>query len=178
MQTHTHICMTSPRSDTAYNYWREASDKFDYYVTGLTGALAAYIGQALRPVPLGVNPQTVELVALVLLVTSVVFGFKRIETSVHIFQVQAKHLYAQEVAGSSMAATQQPISINTQTGELFSAAQLLQRSKSHSEAAAQLEPVIDHAIKRATWLYRWRNDTLFLGFGVLVAARLLPAYIP
>ena len=42
--------MGTERSDLAYGHWREANEKFDYLVTGVSGALAAYIGQNLHPV--------------------------------------------------------------------------------------------------------------------------------
>lgn len=120
------------------------------------------------------NP-SVELAALALLVLSAVVGFKRIETAVHIFKLQANQLYAQEVAGSSVVATQATMSVNTSTGELFTAAKLLGRAKSHADAATELEPKIQEAVRRATILYKARNWTLLLGFALLVAARILPS---
>ena len=168
--------MSNPRSDTAYNYWREASEKFDYYVTGLTGALAAYVGQAFHPVPLGFNASTVELFALTSLVVSIVVGFKRIETNIHLFSIQAQQLYLQEVAGSTMVASQHKAALNTATGDVYSPQQLIQRAAESKEAVSQLDEKFKNAQGIAFRRYKLRNRTLLFGFVLLVAARLMPAY--
>jgi hypothetical protein len=111
--------MPTPRSDVAYGYWREASDKFDYFVTGVTGALTAYVEQTLHPFRLGANPQTIELVALVLLVSSVVVGLKRIEATIQLYGLQQNRLYREEARGALVKASQHPMAINTSTGELL-----------------------------------------------------------
>ena len=169
--------MSNTRSDTTYNYWREASEKFDYYVTGLTGALAAFIGQALHPVPIGLNASTIELAALASLVASIIFGFKRIETNVHLLSIQSRQTYLQEVAGSSMVASQHKAAINTSTGDIYSPQQLVQRAAVSKAGAAELDKQFAKAQRVALRDYKFRNVTLLIGFALLVAARLLPAYI-
>lgn len=170
--------MGTERSDVAYGHWKDANEKFDYLVTGVSGALTAYIGQNIHPVRLGVNPTTVELVALALLVASLVCAFKRIEATVHLYQLQAQQLYAQEVQGSSVAATRKGgLMINEATGELYTAQQLMQRAAQFRQVETKLEPVINKEINAVTDLYRWRNRFLFTGFAVLVIARILPAYM-
>jgi hypothetical protein len=48
-----------------FDSWREASQKFDYFVAGLIGALVAFIGQSFKAVQLGLNAGTLELASLV-----------------------------------------------------------------------------------------------------------------
>jgi len=169
--------MSNARSDTAYNYWREASEKFDYYVTGLTGALAAFVGQALHPVPVGLNASTLELAALASLVVSIIVGFKRIETNVHLLSIQSRQTYLQEVAGSSMVASQQKAAINASTGDIYTPQQLVQRAVESKAGAAALDTKFAKLQRVALRYYNWRNVTLLVGFALLVAARILPAYV-
>ena len=169
--------MSTTRSDTAYNHWREASEKFDYYVTGLTGALAAYIGQGFRPSQVGANASTIELAALASVVLSVVLGFKRIETNVHLLSTQARQLYLREVAGSSLIASKLPAAINASTGDIYSPSQLIDRAAESKAGADALDSRFEVSRRLALALYKWRNRSLLLGFGLLVAARIAGAYL-
>jgi hypothetical protein len=170
--------MGTERSDLSYGIWREANEKFDYLVTGVSGALTAYIGQNIQPVPLGANPQTVEVAALALLVASLFCAFKRMEATVHLYRLQTQQLYAQEIRGSSLAATQKgSLLINEATGDIYTSQQLLQRAGEFEAAGKQLESHITKFVVRVTRFYHWRNRFLFSGFAVLVVARILPAYI-
>ena len=170
--------MGTERSDVAYGHWREANEKFDYLVTGVSGALTAYIGQNIHPVRLGANPQTVEVLALSLLVASLICAFRRIEATVHLYRLQTQQLYAQEARGSSLSATQAGgLMINQATGDIYRPQQLVQRAAEFEAAGKKLDPVIDGLIGQVTPLYHWRNRFLFSGFAMLVVARLLPAYL-
>jgi hypothetical protein len=170
--------MGTERSDVAYGYWREANEKFDYLVTGVSGALTAYIGQNIHAARLGANPQTVEVLALSLLVASLVCAFRRIEATVHLYRLQTQQLYAQEARGSSLSATQPGgLTINQATGNIYTPQQLVQRAAEFEAAGKKLEPLINDLVSRVTRLYHWRNRFLFSGFATLIVARLLPAYL-
>jgi hypothetical protein len=71
--------MAVERSDKAYEYWRDASLRFEYFVTGGTDALAAYVGQTSKLDKSRFNSESFELLALLLLIGSVITGLKRIE---------------------------------------------------------------------------------------------------
>lgn len=168
----------SSRSDTAYGYWRDASEKFDYFVTGLTGALVAYVGQNLKPVRVGLNPQTVELAALAVLVASVVVGLKRIEVSIQLYKVQHGRLYHEEARGAFLDASQRPgQSLNVLTGDVVTSVEAVTRARGHHVQATAAGDQSDELVKIATSRYHWRNGLLLVGFAALVAARILPAYV-
>jgi hypothetical protein len=169
--------MPTPRSDSSHSYWRESAEKFDYFVTGVTGALTAYVGENIHPIRLGLNAPTVEVIALALLTGSVIYGFKRIEAMVHFQRLQTQQLYAQEARGSNLVATQSPAVINVSTGEVYTPKQLAERAEAFRVAGEKLEPIIEAAAVMGLRYYRWRNRLLVIGFITLVIARLLPAYL-
>jgi len=74
--------MSIQKVEKAFDYWRQSTEKFDYFVLGLSGALCAYISQTYTPTILGRNPGTLELMALCMFVAAVVAGFKRIEGTI------------------------------------------------------------------------------------------------
>jgi disulfide bond formation protein DsbB len=65
-----------------YEYWREASQRFDYFVTGITGALCAYIIQHFIPQRLSFSPYLLELSAVLFLLASFIVGLRQIEHKV------------------------------------------------------------------------------------------------
>jgi hypothetical protein len=66
-------------SAVAREAYREASQRFEYFILGVSVALVAYGGKTLETEKLGINPYTLEVAALLLFTASVVVGFKRIE---------------------------------------------------------------------------------------------------
>jgi hypothetical protein len=68
-------------ADFLYKAHRESSEKFDYFVCGVSGALFAYLGQKFD----GTTPVLafiLEVAALGALATSFYYGLKRVEISV------------------------------------------------------------------------------------------------
>ncbi len=66
----------------ALAHYRDASKSFSYFVTGGSGTLIAYLGEHWIPVHIGFNPGSLELFAIVLLIISVLAGFKMLESDV------------------------------------------------------------------------------------------------
>jgi hypothetical protein len=170
--------MMTQRSDAAYSFWRESSERFDYFVTGLTGALVAYVGQTIQAHRIGTSPESVELLALVVLVASVMLGFKRIETNVEIFKLMHKRLYNEESRGNLLSTFQGKPVINKSTGDVMGPAEVLQQAQEHQLHVEAIEEVTNKLIKESGQLYAWRNRTLVAGFALLVGSRILPAYLP
>lgn len=169
--------MSNERSDDAYRIWRDAAERFDYYVTGGAAAVTAYLGQGLRPVRIGPNAATLELAALALFASATVCGIKRIEHSINVFRLQHRRLHAEAAAGARVTASQYPASVNVDTGEIATADQHAHAAREFVKAAASIRPSLDRAISRATWYYTARNRTLLAGFLLLVVSRILPAYM-
>ncbi|HSS50357.1 MAG TPA: hypothetical protein VLX28_15580, partial [Thermoanaerobaculia bacterium] len=90
--------MGEQTSTKTFELWLEAAQKFDYFMTGLTAAIVGYLAPMLQPKRLGWNPQTVELLALILLLAAVLAGLKRIEASVCVLSVGVARLQQGEAA--------------------------------------------------------------------------------
>ena len=169
--------MPTERSDVVYGYWREASDKFDYFVAGVTGALVAYLGQNLKPVRIGANPSSLELLAMLLLLGATIMAFKRIETNIQLFKVMHRRLYAEESRGTLIEAALKGPGLNASTGDVFTPAQMLSQASTHAVETKVIARVLDDLASETSRYYTWRNRLLLNGFAVLVFARVLPAYI-
>ena len=88
--------MSTARSDGVHEKWRESTEKFDYFILGVVGALCAYISQTFKPERIGLNPGTLELLALLVLVLGAVFGFRRVEQVNLVTLVNYRILHANE----------------------------------------------------------------------------------
>ncbi|HEV7893349.1 MAG TPA: hypothetical protein VGP08_22220 [Pyrinomonadaceae bacterium] len=169
--------MATDRSDKVYDYWREASEKFDYFITGVTGALTAYIGQNIQPHKIGLHPESIGVLALIMLITSMIAGFKRIETNVSIFRIMQRRLYSEEARGSLLSASQGKPLINEATGQVLSPSQVLAQAQHHELQAETARSNLDALTAKSGRYYKWRNWLLILGFVLLIVARIAPAYV-
>jgi hypothetical protein len=169
--------MSSNRSDTVYGYYRESSDKFDYFITGISGALVAFVGQNISPVRIGWNSGTVELLGLTVLLGSLLLGFRRIETNVTVFQLMHQRLHREEGRGNLLAAYQGGTMLNSSTGDVLSPIEieaLALNLKAEKEVIAEK---LEELSSQSGRFYRWRNRLLLAGFILLITARILPAYL-
>ena len=84
------------RSRDMYTAYREAQEKFDMYVLGAVLAICAYLGQTMPYARIGLNPESLFLVSLLLFVGSAYCGFKRMEYSIVHFRLNHQYLDALE----------------------------------------------------------------------------------
>ena len=116
--------MSDERNIAAYDHYQKASQQFDYVVTGATGALCTYILQTFRPKRIDLSPYSLELLALLVLVVSVIVGFKMIESKVTGLGVNAEWLRNSARLGALVAALPKVSStpgVNTESGEVITA---------------------------------------------------------
>jgi len=92
--------MADERSVIAYDLYQKAAQQFDYAVTGATGAICTYILQTFRPKRVDFSPYLLETLALLVLIASVIFGFKLIETKVAALMANTEWLHTRETLGS------------------------------------------------------------------------------
>jgi len=169
--------MGTERSDSVFAYYRSASEKFDYFVTGLTGALCAYISQTFTPERISVSPASLELAALLTLVASVIAGFKRIEASLVTTRYNAHTLRLQEQRGQLMSKLSGSPLFNSATGEVISPVSVSTKIQVITEVLPEFEKSMsDNAEASGNW-YHARNWLLAVGFLMLVASRVWRAYL-
>src|SRR6266496_1472067 len=56
--------MSEKRSLIAFEHYREGEQRFEYFITGVSTALCAYIGQTLQPQNFGFNSYTLEVLSV------------------------------------------------------------------------------------------------------------------
>jgi hypothetical protein len=134
------------RSLLAYDNWKTAQEKFDYFILGVIGALCAYVSQNIKLVPLGLNSSTFELAALLVLVGSGVAGFLRLQVSVQLYSLNHHRLYLGERKGQLVSKYKGGPMLNTQTGARLSSRDVLVEVGAIDERL----PDIDKTMKRLT----------------------------
>lgn len=58
---------------------RESAQRFEYFLLGISLALCTYEGKTLVPQKPGWNAYTIEVTAVIFIIVSVIFGFKRVQ---------------------------------------------------------------------------------------------------
>ena len=169
--------MITDRSDKVHETWRQSSERFDYFVLAVTGALCAYISQTLVLRPLAFSPNSSEFLALVLLCASVVAGFRRIEAAVTVYRTNHLYLRALEEHGSLTSKRAGGILMNESTGEVIPPNLVTARIAALGEAAPELRELGEKQSRAAGRWYLIRNYLLAAGFFTLLAAKVWSAYV-
>lgn len=168
--------MSTARSDSVYEKWRESTEKFDYFILGVLGALCAYISQTYKPDRIGINPGTLELLALLVLVLGAIFGFRRIESTNQTTLINHKMLHANERRGVMVSVLQSGPGTNLQTGETYTPEFARKEIENLTQQLNQLKLQVESAKQGALKAYKLRNRFILLGFLMLLAAKLFSAY--
>jgi hypothetical protein len=170
--------MATDRSDKLHADWRASTEKFDYFVLGVVGAICAFIAQGYRPSRLGLNPSTLELVALLGLVLAVVAGFRRIEQTLLVIALNQRELHANEARGGMITKMQDGRTlINEATGQFFNQEQAAKRVAQLARTIEETQPALEAAKVSALHHYKRRNALTLIGFLLLLAARVWSAYV-
>jgi hypothetical protein len=169
--------MPTERSDKVYETYRQAVEKFDYFILGVTGALCAYISQVYKPAQVGLNPGTLELLALLILVAAAVTGFRRVESTIQVTSLNHRYLRAQEQRGALISKANGGHLINESSGDILSPDMVAHQVQLATEAISALHTQLERARDAAQHSYGIRNALLFVGFSTLVAAKVWSAYV-
>ncbi len=168
--------MATERSDGLYEKWKDSTEKFDYFMLAVVGALCAYVSQTYTPERLGINPGTIELLALLTLVLGAVFGFRRIETVNQCTLINQKILHYYEKRGMLVSVLQNGPGTNTATGVVYTPEMASEQIPKFTAKIKNLEPQFSEAQAKAQRYYHWRNGAIIAGFLILLLAKLLTAY--
>ena len=158
-------------------HYRAASEKFDYFVTGFTGALCAYITQTYTPERLSFSPNTLELISLLLLIGSVIAGFRRIEKSLIAYRYNAHTLRVQEQKGQLVTKSKGQMLVNQSSGEIIDPVMVQAKIQMLSEVLPEFEEGMNKAAEKSGNWYKIRNWLLGTGFLLLVASKVWYAYV-
>ena len=162
----------------AYEHYREASQRFEYFILGVSGALCAYIAQTLPPHKLDFSSYSITILSLLLIVASIVLGFKRIERVIFLHQANHEILHLTELrAGLAKIPSGEP-SIDLLSFKKYDANSARRQIEAYNDQinhwSAQVEKVQPSILK----LYKLRNYLLASGFIGLLLAKILAPYYP
>lgn len=168
--------MTTKRSDGLYESWRLSTEKFDYFILAVLGALCAYISQNYSPEKIGVNPGTIEFLSLLILVLSVILGFRRIEQTNQSLRLNHQLLHSYERRGNLSEVIEKGTGTNRGTGEIYTPEYAMQETVVLTSKIKTIEPLLKESQIKAKKYYNLRNYSMFLGFMLLIFAKLFSAY--
>lgn len=166
--------MAEATPDLLYRHTREAAQRFEYFLLGISVALCAFVGQTLKPEKLGCNTYTLQVASLVALIVSVVCGFNRVAAMIATSGLNHELLDRQTKRLKLLKG--EPI-FDTTTGQ---APNDFQRSYTATELLGVIEMFqthLDLARKRDRRWFRLQKCFLALGFVGLLAAKVLEPYL-
>jgi hypothetical protein len=170
--------MSEKTSLQAYEWWREANGKFDYFMAGLSTALAGYLGQNFRPERLGLSPELLELLSVLAFVGAVVASLKRLESTVHGLRLNVNILEHGELAFQFADHIDQGTTVRIrETGEEVDLSRLQEEKITHERLQEAAKETFEKIHARALRWYRARTYLLVSGFLLLIGARIWHAYI-
>ena len=169
--------MSEKRSIIAFEYYREGEQRFEYFITGISTALCAYVGQTLQAQKFGLNPYTLEVLSLALVVTSIIFGFKRIEVGISLKSLNHQMLHLGELRGVLVSNPNPQGFINQESGEVLTPAEIKKRIATINKDLPNIEKNIKTAQDKILKYYRCRNWLLLCGFIGLFVSKILPPYL-
>jgi len=169
--------MADSRSIEVYRGIRDAQQKLDYFLLGLSSALFAYVGGQYQPMPISFSQNTVELISLGLIFVSIMAGFKRIDFNISIMKLNFQKLDMSERRAELNKALAMPGHVlNTDTGGYLDT----------NEAAYMLQLIEEYTPKVKVDLKKYtnyssvsfdvRNWALMLGFVALGFSKILGVY--
>jgi hypothetical protein len=167
--------MSEQRSIIAFEHYREGEQRFEYFITGISTALCAYVGQTLQPQKFGFNPYTLEVLSLALVVASIIFGFKRIEIGIWLHQLNHALLHMGEVRGTLISNPQG--FINELTGDVLTPEEISNRIAQINKDLPTAQRKIKIAKGKILKYYHWRNWLLLCGFLGLFISKILVPYV-
>ena len=165
------------RSLIVIEHLQKASQKFEYFIVSASMGLFAYVGEKYQPEKLGWSSNTVEVLAILLLLVSVFLGFKRIEQFVKALRINLDVLHWGQERGRYVSAKcKSGETVDLSTGNIITTKVMDDQIEilTHKlEKQTSETPVFDRAMERVLW---WRNLFLVAGLLILFVAKVLSAY--
>lgn len=162
------------RSIIAFQHYREAEQKFDYFITGVTCTLFAFLAKDFTPRAIG-RPELAELLSRALLLISMYFGFKRIDVSIRVMHLNHEFLDAQEKKGTIVSNFAGQPMLNSLSGDYISPADVPAVAQDQAMRAKAAMSVLKKYQKKSKICYDFRSLFLILGFIAVPVARMVKA---
>src|SRR5437016_14429043 len=142
----------------AYDNYREASQRFEYFVLGLCVAVVAYAGQTLRPERFGLNSYIVEIGAILLLIACVALGLKRVEKIIAFHAANLRVLeFKERRSALAKFVLEGGSRVNPETSELWRPDDMKKQIAEFDKIIPGLEKSLSDLNDALVRLYSWRN---------------------
>jgi|SRR5690606_29803282 len=164
------------RSLEAWKSWRDAHLKYEYYITGLTAALFAYVGSKYVPQKLAFSQNTLELIAIIFLGVALIIGIRRLEIDVSFQTVMLKDAEAKEMRDEANKIAALGGSKNLDTGGTITVEEAKARAKKMQSSIELINEIFNSKSLYLMWLYKIRSWSLMLGFATLIASKIIGVY--
>ena len=166
----------SEKSSMLFEAYRDASQRFDYFIIALAGALFAYVGQSWQPTPFAFSSGTFELGAVLLFAASVAAGLVHRQSVVTVLKLNHLILEWEEQRAQLVPGSLGQAIVRVGTGEALSPGQAKDLMKILAEHLPKVNQALNKLVSRASVAYAVRNWALVLGFITLVISKVLAAY--
>ncbi|RJQ59619.1 MAG: hypothetical protein C4517_12545 [Stygiobacter sp.] len=165
------------RSLIAYEQYKDSMQRFEYFITGVIGALCAFIAQSFTPHRIGFNPSTIEFLSLIVLLLSFFFSLKRMESISNLFRLLHKKLHASECKGQLVLNIDKTPFVNAQSGEQYNSPIEVQLEiEAINKALPKISSEIDLTNSKVGRFYTYRNYSFYFGVILLIYSKILFAY--
>jgi len=166
------------RSIISYEHYKEALQKFEYFLIGLIGIICGYVVQDYTPSKLDLNPSTLELISLLLFFSSFYLSIKRAENIIMGNRLNFQKLSKGEEKGALMEVINKglPQLLNKETGEIMTYDEVNSKITLLTKELIQLKNTSDKVNNKIKTLYSWRYTFLYSGFILLIASKVWQAY--
>jgi hypothetical protein len=156
-----------------------ATEKYDYFICGVTGALFAYIAQTYSPQKIGINISSLEPLSLLLLVAAFFTGLMRIQHFNLIGRLNYAFLDATEKVqkiAAKLSSTTADTFHDEFSGEDFNRQTLLDRRQQYINKATEANVAIEENRRHLIRYGKARDVFLVLGFLTIFSAKVLQPY--
>ncbi len=166
----------SDKQSMLFEAYRDASQRFDYFIIALAAALFVYVGQSWNPTPLTLSSGTFELAAVLLFAASIAAGLLHRQYVVTLLKVNLGILEAEEQHAQLLSGSLGKGPVHVSTGEVLSPVQASELKETVAQHLPELRKTLRKLSSHASLAYILRNWALVLGFIVLVISKVLAAY--
>ncbi|WP_435236383.1 hypothetical protein ACR30L_02015 [Psychromonas sp. PT13] len=164
----------SDQSLEVWKNWKQAQQKYDYFLIGLAAALFAYVGGNYSPEPFSISQNSFELLALISLFISISSGLFRLENDLSLQATKIEQLNAKNILGTlNKASTFLGKVVNEDTGREMNKSELTEKKEILEVFISKSDKGLRLISNRCMWQFTIRNYSLFLGFLFLVVSKLI-----
>lgn len=161
----------------AWKSWKEAQQKYDYFVVGLTTTLFAFLGSKYQPEPIGFSQNTFELASLFFLCISILVGVFKLESDISLLSTNLRKIEAREHLDviNKIINAPGPV-IDGDTRKEISKTDALGKQEMLAEYISKSGKGLTIIGKRSELMFRARNVSLIIGFVLLITSKFVGLY--